>query len=157
MFFSCRDYAAPPHAARYPAHSAPMHTTHATPSKEQIALLPPFERLGMNRIVLVSTADEATRAIDTLSTARVWGFDTESKPTFFKDQVSEGPHIVQLATADRAWVFQLHDMACRTLVAELLATRGITKAGFGLGDDRKRIIAKLGVEPANEIGRASCR
>ncbi|MFZ2306724.1 MAG: 3'-5' exonuclease [Rhodoferax sp.] len=128
-----------------------MHTTHATPSKEQIALLPPFERLGMNRIVLVSTADEATRAIDTLSTARVWGFDTESKPTFFKDQVSEGPHIVQLATADRAWVFQLHDMACRTLVAELLATRGITKAGFGLGDDRKRIIAKLGVEPANVL------
>ncbi len=128
-----------------------MHTTHATPSKEQIALLPPFERLGMNRIVLVSTVDEATRAIDTLSTARVWGFDTESKPTFFKDQVSEGPHIVQLATADRAWVFQLHDMACRTLVAELLATRGITKAGFGLGDDRKRIIAKLGVEPANVL------
>ncbi len=128
-----------------------MHTTHATPSKEQIALLPPFERLGMNRIVLVSTVDEATRAIDTLSTARVWGFDTESKPTFFKDQVSEGPHIVQLATADRAWVFQLHDMACRTLVAELLATRGITKAGFGLGDDRKRIVAKLGVEPANVL------
>lgn len=126
-----------------------MHTTHATPSKEQIALLPPFERLGMNRIVLVSTAEEAARAMDTLCTARAWGFDTESKPTFFKDQVSEGPHIVQLATADRAWVFQLHDMACRTLVAELLAYRGITKAGFGLGDDRKRIVAKLGVEPAN--------
>lgn len=128
-----------------------MHTTHATPSKEQIALLPPFERLGLNRIVLVSTADEATRAMDTLSAARVWGFDTESKPTFFKEQVSEGPHIVQLATAERAWVFQLHDMACRTLVAELLATRGITKAGFGLGDDRNRIIAKLGVEPANVL------
>jgi ribonuclease D len=86
-----------------------------------------------------------------LSTATVWGFDTESKPTFFKDQVSEGPHIVQLATADRAWVFQLHDLACRTMVGELLATRGITKAGFGLGDDRKRIIAKLGVEPANVL------
>ncbi|MBI2750361.1 MAG: 3'-5' exonuclease domain-containing protein 2 [Burkholderiales bacterium] len=129
-----------------------MHTVHhATPGKEQIALLPPFERLGMNRIVLVTTAEEATRAIDVLSTATVWGFDTESKPTFFKDQVSEGPHIVQLATADRAWVFQLHDLACRTMVGELLATRGITKAGFGLGDDRKRIIAKLGVEPANVL------
>lgn len=128
-----------------------MHTTHATPSKEQIALLPPFERLGLNRIVMVSTAEEAARAMDTLCTTRLWGFDTESKPTFHKDQASEGPHLVQLATPERAWVFQLHDMACRTLVAELLATRSIVKAGFGLGDDRKRIIAKLGVEPANVL------
>ena len=129
-----------------------MHTVrHATPGKEEIALLPPFERLGLNRIVLVSTAEEAARAADTLTMAAVWGFDTESKPTFVKEQVSEGPHIVQLATADRAWVFQLHDLACRAMVAELLALRGTTKAGFGLGDDRKRIVAKLGVEPASVL------
>jgi ribonuclease D len=128
-----------------------MHTTHATPSKEQIALLPPFERLGLNRITLVSSAQEAARAADVLCQTRVWGFDTESKPTFFKEQVSDGPHIVQLATADHAWVFQLHDLECRAAVGELLAIPGITKAGFGLGDDRKRIVAKLGIEPANVL------
>ena len=32
-----------------------MHTTHDTPSKEQIALLDPFERLGLDRIDLVTT------------------------------------------------------------------------------------------------------
>ena len=31
--------------------------------------------------------------------------------------------------------------------AELLAQSDITKAGFGLGDDRKRIVHKLGIEP----------
>lgn len=128
-----------------------MHTTHSTPSKEQIALLAPFDRLGPNQISLVSTADEAGQACDALARARVLGFDTESKPTFFKDQVSEGPHIVQLATADRAWVFQLHDLQCRTMVGQLLSTLGIVKAGFGLGDDRKRIISKLGVEPADVL------
>ncbi len=128
-----------------------MHTTHSTPSKEQIALLTPFDRLGLNRISLVSTADEAGQACDALACAKVLGFDTESKPTFFKDQVSEGPHIVQLATADRAWVFQLHDLQCRTIVGQLLSTLGIVKAGFGLGDDRKRIISKLGVEPADVL------
>ncbi|MBK6321576.1 3'-5' exonuclease [Candidatus Aalborgicola defluviihabitans] len=128
-----------------------MHTTHATPSKDDIALLPPFERLGLNRIVLVSTAEEASRARDELGQAVVWGFDTESKPTFVKDQVSEGPHIVQLATADRAWVFQLHDPVCRAMVGDLLGTAGITKAGFGLGDDRKRIVTKFGIEPANVL------
>jgi ribonuclease D len=128
-----------------------MHTTHSTPSKEQIALLDPFERLGLNRISLVSTAEQADRACAELASVRVLGFDTESKPTFFKDQVSEGPHIVQLATDDRAWVFQLHDLQCRALVGQLLATRGVIKAGFGLGDDRKRIVAKLEVEPADVL------
>lgn len=140
-----------PDGARYPAHSFPMHTTHPTPSKEEIALLEPFDRLGLNRIVLVTTAEQANRACGELEHAKVLGFDTESKPTFFKDQVSEGPHIVQLSTADRAWVFQLHDPLCSAMVAELLASSSIAKAGFGLGDDRKRIIAKLGVEPGGVL------
>ncbi len=128
-----------------------MHTTHTTPSKDEIALLPPFARLGLDRIALVKTPQEAEKAMRILASAGVWGFDTESKPTFFKDQVSEGPHIVQLATMDHAWVFQLHDLECRALVGELLAMGGIAKAGFGLGDDKKRIVDKLGVEPADVL------
>ncbi|MHB8947738.1 MAG: 3'-5' exonuclease [Rhodoferax sp.] len=128
-----------------------MQTQHSTPSKEQIALLPEFDRLGPSRIALVSTAEQAQQAHAELSRTAVWGFDTESKPTFFKDQLSEGPHIVQLATVDKAWVFQLHDIECRAVVAQLLALPGITKAGFGLGNDRKRIQRKLGVDVAQML------
>ena len=128
-----------------------MNTRHATPDKEQIALLEPFDRLGLDQIALVATAQQAHGAREELGCEAVWGFDTESKPTFFKDQVSEGPHVVQLATLNKAWVFQLHDTACRAVVAELLAVRGVVKAGFGLGDDRKRIIEKLGVEPSDVL------
>jgi ribonuclease D len=128
-----------------------MHTTQDTPSKEQIALLDPFEQLGLDRIELVHSAGHAREAAAELASAGVLGFDTESKPTFFKDQVSEGPHILQLATRERCWIFQLHDLACREIAAELLARDGIVKAGFGLGDDRKRIVAKLGVEPAGVL------
>jgi ribonuclease D len=122
-----------------------------SPAKEQIALLEPFERLGLERIRLVASAAQAHDAWSELAQAGAWGFDTESKPTFFKDQLSEGPHIVQLSTIDKAWVFQLHDLECRAVVAELLAMPGVTKAGFGLGDDRKRIAGKLGVEPADVL------
>ena len=128
-----------------------MHTTHATPSKDEIALLAPFERLGLDRIELVASAAQARQAAAELSAVGVWGFDTESKPTFFKDQLSEGPHIVQLATRERAWIFQLHDEECRAIAAGLLALRGVVKAGFGLGNDRKRIASKLGVEPADVL------
>ena len=128
-----------------------MHTTYPTPSKEQIALLEPFEQLGLDRIELVASAGHAREAAAELAKAGVLGFDTESKPTFFKDQVSEGPHILQLATRERAWIFQLHDLECRAVAANLLALPGLVKAGFGLGDDRKRIVSKLGVDPAGVL------
>lgn len=128
-----------------------MHTTHATPNKDEIALLPPFERLTMERITLVQTAAQAQSARQALAQSTVWGFDTESKPTFVRNEASDGPHTVQLATAEHAWVFQLHDMDCREIVAAMLVQSGVVKAGFGLGDDRKRIIAKLGVEPADVV------
>jgi len=123
------------------------HTRFATPDKEAIALLPEFERLGLDRITLVSTGAQAREAAAALADAPAWGFDTESKPTFRVGEMSDGPHILQLSTSERAWVFQLHDPACSAVAAELLALPGFVKAGFGLGDDRKRIIAKLGVQP----------
>lgn len=127
-------------------HPQPTHRD--TPDKEAIALLPPFERLGLDRITLVSTAKQAQLAHDVLISARAWGFDTESKPTFKVGETSDGPHVLQLSTAERAWVFQLLDPECRAVSADLLARPDIVKAGFGLGDDRKRIIHKLGIEPA---------
>jgi ribonuclease D len=128
-----------------------MHTTQQTPSKEDIALLDPFERLGMDRIELVVTLSQAERALAELGNASAWGFDTESKPTFVRNEVSHGPHVVQLATLQRAWVFQLHDRDCRAATAAALARPGVVKAGFGLGDDRKRIVEKLGVEPQDVL------
>ncbi|BDU52922.1 3'-5' exonuclease domain-containing protein 2 [Limnohabitans sp. INBF002] len=122
-----------------------------TPEKEAIALLPPFERLGLDRITLVNTAKQAQLAHDALMASRAWGFDTESKPTFRVGEASDGPHVLQLSTRERAWVFQLHDAECRAVSADLLAREGIAKAGFGLGDDRKRIIQKFGVEPADVL------
>ena len=124
-----------------------MSIYHPTPDKDAIALLPPFERLGLDRISLVNTGAQAQSASDALMKASAWGFDTESKPTFRVGEESDGPHILQLSTAERAWVFQLHEPECRAVAAQLLACRGIVKAGFGLGDDRKRIVHKLSIEP----------
>ena len=125
----------------------PMHERLTTPDKEAIALLPPFERLGLDRIRWIRTAAQALEARSALVAEPAWGLDTESKPTFKVGDVSDGPHILQLATAQCAWVFQLQDPGCREVAAALLALPGVVKAGFGLGDDTKRIVHKLGVQP----------
>ena len=117
-----------------------------TPDKEQINLLEPFERLDMHHIHLVDTAARAADALDALQNEKALGFDTESKPTFVKNEASTGPHIVQLATLQTAWIFQLEDAECRRVVGMLLESPHIIKAGFGLGDDKKRITYKLGVD-----------
>ena len=117
-----------------------------TPDKEQIALLEPFDRLGLGEIQVVSTPAHAAAALAELAGAAVLGFDTESKPTFAKNEASDGPHIVQLSTVHKAWIFQLQDAECRHAVAALLESPSIIKVGFGLGDDRRRITSKLGVD-----------
>ncbi|UST53265.1 3'-5' exonuclease domain-containing protein 2 [Comamonadaceae bacterium OTU4NAUVB1] len=117
------------------------------PTREEIALLDVFEGLGPRDIEVVSTAPQAAGALAAVGALRVVGFDTESKPTFLKNEVSTGPHVVQFASPDRAWVFQLHDPECRAAAAHLLASSALTKVGFGLAGDRTQIRHTLGIEP----------
>jgi ribonuclease D len=122
-------------------------TTPHTPDKDEIDTLPPFAALGMGQITVVNTAEGVQAVAPALLAQRVWGFDTESKPTFTCEQVSDGPHLVQLSAAGHAWLYQLGDRASLHAVAELLESPGHVLAGFGLGDDRKRLQRKLGVSP----------
>ena len=133
---------------------AAMHTRPApktVPDKDAIALLPEFPRLALGAITLVSTGAQAQAAAAALLQEPLWGFDTESKPTFHVGQQSDGPHVLQLSTLAHAWVFQLIEPDCVAVAAQLLAAPGIVKAGFGLGDDHKRIVRKLGVVPVDVL------
>lgn len=125
-----------------------MSPQKTVPAKEDIALLPAFHRLGPPDITLVQTATQAQAAWAHLSQSPVWGFDTESKPTFWVGETSDGPHVLQLATTTHAWVIQLHDADCCANVAAWMANPAFTKVGFGLGDDTKRMLHKFSVEPA---------
>jgi len=126
-------------------------TPPALPTSEEIALLPPFERVALDQVAWVRTAEQAEAASRELMRASAWGFDTESKPTFHVGEASDGPHVLQLALPSRVYVIQLHDAACRAIAAQLLAAPGIVKAGFGLGDDKRRILHKLGVAPVDVL------
>jgi ribonuclease D len=117
------------------------------PEREQIALLEPFEGLGPRDIRVVATLQEAQAAAAALLAAGVAGFDTESKPTFAKNEVSGGPHVVQFATLREAWLFQLHRTECWETLAALLASTALAKVGFGLSTDLSLIRQRLGIEP----------
>ncbi len=122
-----------------------------SPSKAEMSALEPLQRLGLDHIVVVSTRQQAEQALQVLGASTVLGFDTESKPTFAKDEVSEGPHVVQFSTLHKAYVFQLHDAGCCETVSMLLVAERITKVGFGLAGDHVQIMRTLGVRPKNVL------
>lgn len=128
-----------------------MREQHIAPDRQAIEAMEPFERLGLEQICWVASARQAQQAWDELQAEPVLGFDTESKPTFVRNEASQGPHIVQLATERTGYVFALHEPESLRAAAALLSEPQILKVGFGLGDDRKRIVAKLGIEPHGVI------
>jgi ribonuclease D len=117
------------------------------PAREAIEALDPFKGIDPRRIVLPAGADEVGAAHATLATQSHVGFDTESKPTFTRGERSEGPHVLQFATLEHAYIFQLHVPQAAAAVAALLESPRLTKVGFGLDGDRTQIRARLQIEP----------
>ena len=116
------------------------------PSKADIALLEPFVGLELAHIHVPASTAEFSSAAAEIRAAGVVGFDTESKPTFAVGEVSDGPHLVQFALRDKAYLFQLHHVQGHPFLLELLQSDAIIKVGFGLRSDSKHIRAKLGLQ-----------
>ena len=115
------------------------------PTKAEIALLEPFVGLTLECILVPTTSEEFASATAEIKAAGIVGFDTESRPTFVTGDVSEGPHVVQFALHDKAYLFQLHQTEAHPFLSELLQSDKLIKVGFGLKSDSMQIYAKLGV------------
>ena len=100
----------------------------------------------MDRIYVPKTASAIEQAGRQIMLAGVAGFDTESKPTFKVGEKSGGPHLVQFALRDCAFLFQLdHKPECLVLISELLQSEQVLKVGFGLRNDHSQVRSRLGV------------
>lgn len=118
------------------------------------AELPDYPGIGLDDIVLVDSEALAEEAGAALLAADVVGFDTESKPTFLKGEVSTGPHLIQLATDTRAYLFQVSPTQCSPVLKAILESTTVLKAGMGLGNDRSALKSRLGItlNPVIDLG-----
>jgi RNA polymerase sigma factor for flagellar operon FliA len=113
--------------------------------------LPVYQGLTMAAVRLVDSEALCHEALAVLMAAEVIGFDTESKPTFLKGEVSTGPHLVQLATETCAWLFQVSQLHSTAVLKEVLESPRLLKVGFGLGNDRSALQARLSIEINNVL------
>lgn len=133
-----------------------MSTPKIAPDKTEIAEMEPFDGLGMDAVFVVTNQRQALIAYEALRAARAIGFDTESKPTFRKGQKSEGPHVLQFATLDQAYIFHSHIEECHEVIIRLLENDEITKIGFDLRGDMQQIGHRFHIQPAAvvDLGRS---
>lgn len=124
--------------------NTPKKTNSLTsPTKAETALLPPFQGLTIDQIDTPISQADCQKAIEEISHAKVCGFDTEAKPIFRKGQISDGPHVVQFALTNKAFIFQLHHPECLKATAKIIESQEILKVGFGLNNDHKQIRHKF--------------
>jgi ribonuclease D len=128
-----------------------MRAQFLRPSKEQIRNMPPFEGLDLDNIIIVDSDARLAMAKDILINVTSIGFDTESKPTFNKGEVSQGPHIIQLATSRCALIITPHFLPGITLALDILQSDSISKYGFGLSGDKRLFRHKFGADIKNTV------
>ncbi len=89
-------------------------------------------------IQVISEPGDVTRAIERLQTEPVLGFDTETRPAFKKGQ-SYPPALLQLATAEEVFLFQLAPLGLPEGLCDILADPAIVKTGVSLAYDLREL------------------
>jgi len=105
-------------------------------SREALNELPVRRYEGTVNFVASPAQLHAAR-LDVLN-ERVIGFDTETRPAFRKGE-SYLPSIAQVATAEAVHIFPLRYPDTHRLLAELLASADIVKAGVALANDLRTL------------------
>lgn len=115
------------------------------------AELPLYQGVALADVVLVVSAAQAAEARTALLAGKVIGFDTESKPTFAKGEVSTGPHLIQLAIAGRVYLYPVAQLVDLPGLKAILESPSILKVGFGLESDLAQLRSRLSIETRNVL------
>ncbi len=86
------------------------------------------------KIVVVDNKNTYIKVFPDLIHQKVLGFDTESRPSFRKGHKNK-VSLIQLATADHAFLFRINRIGIPKELAFILASPEIIKAGVAIHDD----------------------
>ncbi len=106
-------------------------------------------------IHLICTPDEADRAVKKLKKEKILGFDTETRPAFRVGE-SYNPSLLQLATRNEVYLFQLKQTGLSKKLRKILANKKIIKAGVSIRDDVSELQELADFNPAGFVELADC-
>jgi len=132
-------------------------------------MTPPHEKLHITKaeinqlsmkqyegpVHLIRASDEADRAAKKLQKEFLLGFDTETRPAFRSGE-SYLPSLLQLATANEVYLFQLKQTGFTEGLRKILADKNIIKAGVSIKDDLKELRQIADFKPTGFVELADC-
>ena len=111
---------------------------------EELRKLPVLQFDG--RVTLVDNMDRFYRVMGEIGRPPLLGFDTETRPSFKKGRRYKVA-LLQLADADRAWLFRLNMIGLPPELAALLSDKQIVKTGVAIRDDIMALRSLTQFEP----------
>ena len=128
----CPNKSSPPSEPAVPV----VESAQKTISREDLMNLPIRRYDGP--IHLLETTADVDRALSDLQQESVMGFATETRPSFQKGQ-SYRPSLVQIATGQAVYLFQLIRLDFAGVLGDLLANPKIVKTGVAMADDLRKL------------------
>jgi ribonuclease D len=128
-----------------------MTNPHIT--KDQINQLPMKQYEGS--IHLIQTSDDAEQAAEKLKQETLLGFDTETRPSFHVGE-SYLPSLLQLATENEVFLFQVKLTGLTQGLCEVLSRPDIIKTGVSIRSDVSELRKLTAFEPAGFVELATC-
>lgn len=122
-------------------------------TKAEINELPMQQYEGT--IHLCKTTEEAETAAKKLLKEPLLGFDTETRPAFRKGE-SYDPSLLQLATENAVYLFQIQQSGLTDSLLKVLASPSIVKAGVAIDRDIEELQAVRPFEPDGFVELATC-
>lgn len=119
-----------------------------TISKEQLADLPIAHFSG--RSVVIDDENAVDGAIADLRSAKIIGFDTETRPSFKRGQLHKVA-LLQLSTYDTCYLFRLNHLGLTDQMVALFEDESIVKVGLSTKDDIHSLHKLRPFEPASMI------
>ena len=116
--------------------------------KRSISNLPKV--LFPGRIVVVTTENDADKAVDFLLAQPILGVDTETRPAF-KKGISHKVALLQVATHDICFLFRLNYTGITASILKLLEDTTVPKIGLSLHDDIMSMHRRADFRPGNFI------
>ena len=102
------------------------------------------------RIFVITTADEAEKAVRYLLSQKILGVDTETKPSFKKGKTYEVA-LLQVSTHDNCFLFRLNLIGMTPAIIRLLEDVSVPKIGLSLHDDIMSLHKRADFVPGNFI------
>jgi len=117
-------------------------------SKKEIMDLPIKKYTG--DIHVIDSDAKMPAAVLALGREKVLGFDTETRPSF-KVGESYPPSLIQLASRDGAYIFQLSHIRAYDGLVDILGDEKRVKVGIAVADDIKKLKSLFAFEPEGFI------